>query len=476
MRKHSFFKHIEARLKNLCQKTGEGLKNQHAYWQQKLFPTVWEDGAFMDDVRQATLRGAAPVSNLLFWVCITFLLVLLLLASIVKIDEATRGMGKVIPSKNVQILQNLDGGIVAEILVEEGEVVEKNQPLVRIDSTGFTSSYAEKQSRISFLVAEIARLEAHINNHAPKYPADLVQTMPKMIASQNALFTSTQQEFAQARAVFEQQINQRQEDVNEARERLISAEKGFGLIAQELQMSEEMAEKGVIPEMKLLETRRKANDIESELSSARLAVPRTQAALDEAQARLNEFVAKNQSELMDKKSERQDELARLTENIVAVRDKVERSMIRAPVDGTVSRVLVNTVGGVVQPGEDVIELIPVEDNLLVEARIRPQDIAFLRPRQKAMVKITAYDYAIYGGLDGHLTTIGSNTVVDENGQAYYPVRVKTVEGTLRAPDGSLLPIIPGMLANVDILTGKRTVLNYILKPYYRVRDNALRER
>ena len=452
------------------------LKKEHNHLQQKLFPTVWEDGAFMDDVRQATLRGAAPISNILFWVSGSFLLVLLLLASVVKIDEVTSGMGKVIPSSNVQILQNLDGGIVAEILAAEGDVVQKNQPLVRIDSTGFASSYAEKQSRIAFLRAEIARLNAHINNQSPDFPEDLLQTMPRLIADQKDLFNSREKELEESRDVFNQQINQRQQDLNEANERLVSAVRGYELISQELEMSETMAEKGVIPEMNLLQIRRQANDLESDLSSARLAVPRAQAALEEAQARLNEYRAKTRRELMDQKSEKEDELGRLRENIVAVKDKVERSIIRAPVTGTVSRVLVNTIGGVIQPGEDVIELIPAQEKLLIEARIRPQDIAFLRPQQKAMVKITAYDYSIYGGLKGHLTAIGSNTVVDEDGQAYYPVKVRTEKGALKAADGRLLPIIPGMVANVDILTGKRTVLNYLLKPYYKVRDNALRER
>ena len=452
------------------------LKKQHKNLQQKLFPTAWEDGAFMDDVRQATLRGAAPISNILFWVCGSFLLVLFLLASVVRIDEVTSGMGKVIPSSNVQILQNLDGGIVAEIVVSEGDVVQKNQPLVRIDSTGFASSYAEKQSRITFLQAEIARLDGHINNYSPDFPENLVKTMPKLIADQKDLFASQEKELEESRDVFIQQINQRQQDLNEANERLLSAERGYELISQELQMSEAMAKKGVIPEMNLLQVRRQANDIQSDLSSARLDVPRAQAALEEAQARLNEYRAKARRELMDQKSEKEDELARLQENIVAVRDKVERSIIRAPVTGTVSRVLVNTIGGVLQPGEDVIELIPAQEKLLIEARIRPQDIAFLRPQQEAMVKITAYDYSIYGGLKGHLTTIGSNTVVDEDGQAYYPVKVRTEKGALKASDGRLLPIIPGMVANVDILTGKRTVLNYLLKPYYKVRDNALRER
>lgn len=452
------------------------LQEAHKRLHNKLFPTAWEDGAFMDDVRQATLRGAAPVSNILFWVCISFIVILLLLASIVKVDEVTSGMGTVIPSRNVQVLQNLDGGIVSDILVEEGEVVQKDQPLVRIDSTGFASSYAEKQSRIAFLRAEIARLEAHIKGNVPDFPADLIQEMPRLIASQQELYQSRRQEMAQSREVFEQQINQRQQDLTEARERLAAAERDFELISEELQMSEEMAEKGVIPEMNLLKIRREANQIESELNSARLEVPRAQATLEEAQARLNEYRAKSRRELMDEKSEKEDEFARLSENIVAVRDKVERSIIRAPVAGTVSRVLVNTIGGVIQPGEDVVELIPVADQLLIEARIRPQDIAFLRPRLEAMVKITAYDFSIYGGLEGRLTSIGTNTVVDEDGQAYYPVKVRTRKGALKTADGELLPIIPGMIANVDILTGKRTVLNYILKPYYKVRDNALRER
>ncbi|MBI1363007.1 MAG: HlyD family type I secretion periplasmic adaptor subunit [Proteobacteria bacterium] len=443
---------------------------------QKLFPTSWEDGAFMDDVRQATLRGAAPVSNILFWTTLSFLLLLLAWAGITEIDEVTHGMGKVIPSSKVQVIQNFDGGTVAEILVREGDLVEKDQPLVRIDDTGFASSYAEKRNRVLYLKAAVARLDAQSTGIEPQFPADLRVDAPNIVAQEEALYTSQEEERKSTKSVMKRQIEQKKQELLDAQKNRDQTKRSYDLSAEQLRLSEEMERKGVIAKMALIETRKEVNDAQGRYDSAKLAVPAAESALNESIEREQEFDSQWKNERLKELAEKRDELFRLTEVMRAVEDKVNRTVVRAPVKGTVKQLLVNTIGGVVKPGEDIVELIPYEDKLLIEARIRPQDIAFISPGQGAMVKLTAYDFSIYGGLKGYVESIGADTVADQKGEAFYVIRVRTESGEMKAPNGRLLPIIPGMIANVDILTGRKTIMDYLLKPFYKVRDNAMRER
>jgi adhesin transport system membrane fusion protein len=443
---------------------------------QKLFPTTWEDGAFMDDVRQATLRGAAPVSNILFWVSAGFVTVLIFWASITEIDEVTNGVGKVIPSSRVQVVQNFDGGTVAEILVREGDLVEKDQPLVRIDDTGFASSYAEKLNRLLYLRAAMVRLEAQTAGLSLRFPPELETEAPSIVAQERQLFLSQDEERKHTRSVLKRQIEQRRQELLDAQKTRDQTKRSYDLSAQELAMSEEMERKGVIPKMQLIRLKREVNDVLGQYEGARLAVPSAESALNAAIEREQEFDSQWRNERLKEMAERRDELFRLTEVMRAVEDKVNRTVVRAPVKGTIKQLLVNTVGGVVKPGQDIVELIPYEDQLLVEARIRPQDIAFISAGQNAKVKITAYDFSIYGGLDGYVESIGADTVADQKGEAFYVIRVRTETGLLKAPNGRPLPIIPGMIANVDILTGRKTIMTYLLRPFYKVRDNAMRER
>jgi adhesin transport system membrane fusion protein len=440
-----------------------------------LFNTHWEDGAFMDDVRQATLRGAHPAANALFWVMVAFWVVFLLWASVAELDEVTSGIGQVIPSGKVQTVQNLEGGIIKGIRVRQGDVVNPGDILIDIDDTGFASSFEEKRKRYYTLQAKTARLEAEISGEKPVFPQETVVKAPQIVEEANNLYLSRVGEFRSAKEILQRQVEQRSQELEEAKNKQTQTARSWELAQKEYDMAVPLQRDGVISEVELLRLERDVNTQLGEREAARLAVPKTEAALREAQSRLKEATLRFQNESRQELAEARDELARLEEILKAEADRVDRTSVRAPVRAEVKQVLVNTVGGVVQPGMDLVELVPLDDTLLVEAKIRPQDIAFVRPGQKSMVKITAYDFSIYGGLPGKLEQISPDTITDEEGEAFYKIRVRTERNYL-GEGKDRLPIISGMIATVDILTGKKTVLDYLLKPLRKAREKALKER
>lgn len=440
---------------------------------------AWEDGAFMDDVRQATLREAHPAANLLFWVMLTFIGLSLFWMSVAKLDEVTSGNGVVIPTGKIQVVQNLEGGIVEEILVQEGDIVAQGQPLILIDDTGFASSFEEKQQRLWYLRASIARLQALIQEQPLALPEDLATSAPEVLDQALDLYTSRKQELASAQDVLKRQVDQRQQDFADAQQRKAQTREAYQLAQQELGMTAPLEKEGVISKVELLRLQREVSELKGQMDTASLAVPSAEAALEEAKSRLEESTLRFQNEARAELAEYQGELDRLQEVLKAEGDKVARATVRAPVRGEVKQMLVNTLGQVIQPGMDLIELVPLDETLLVEAKIRPNDIAFLRPGQKATVKISAYDFAIYGGLPAHLVRISPDTIIEETGpfrgEPFYKIQVRTERNYLGEEDDPL-PIIPGMVGAVDILTGKKTVLDYMLKPLNKAREKALRER
>ena len=443
-----------------------------SFLEEWFFPGNWEDGEFMDDVRQATLRGAHPAANRLFWTIFMFIAIMLIWASFAKIDEVTTGEGKVIPSSNVQTVQNLEGGIIQEIFVREGDIVDKGEVLIRIDDTGFSSSFKEKQAKLGALSVAIPRLAAEVTGEDVVYPEDVAQ---HFIDSDRALAASRRAEINSTLSVLQSQIEQKQQSYKEAETKLAQAKRAFELKNKEYQMTVPMYKEGVVSQVEMLRVEQELNQLQGEMEAAEISVPAAASGVSESVSRFEEARTKFQTETLKELGEKREEFARLSELIKAVEDQVARTTVRAPVRGTIKQVLVNTIGGVVEPGMDLVELIPLEDTLLVEAKIRPSDIAFLRPNQEARVKFSAYDYSIYGGLDARLERIGVDTVVDERGEAFYQIRVRTAENSLKKGDEDL-PIIPGMVATVDILTGKKTVLDYILKPFIKMKENALKEK
>jgi len=438
-----------------------------------------DDIEFMRESSAAVLEGPRHFARWILWTTLAFFAAALAWASVATVDEVTVGEGKVVPSSRVQVVQNLEGGIVSEILVDAGQVVEKDQALMRIDDTRFSASSREGEAKDQALLAKIARLTAEAGNTAFVPPPQLEKQNPKLVAEERSLFASRQRELQANQAVLKQQVEQRRQELTEKRSREAQLQQSHDLVAQELAMTRPLAKQGVVSDVEILRLERQANDLKGELDAARLSLPRLESALQEAQQKVHELTARFHAESMKELNLARGEHAALSAANTALEDRVARTVVRAQVPGVVKQVKINTVGGVIQPGMDLVEIIPLEDTLLIEARVRPSDIAFLRPGQEAMVKLSAYDFSIYGGFPAVLEHISADTLTPERpgekAETYYQIRVRTRQNR---PSGhpETLPILPGMIATVDIKTGKKTILHYLLKPIIKTKEAALRER
>jgi adhesin transport system membrane fusion protein len=393
-------------------------------------------------------------------------------AALAPMEEVARGDGRVVPSKQLQVLQSLDGGIVSEILVKEGQVVAAGEVLLRVDPTRFVSSVRENRAQYLSLLAKAARLTALANGTAFVPPPGVVRDDPRLLQEELRLYESRRSELASIISVTRQQLAQRQAELAEATSKRDEAGKAYDFTAQELAVTKPLIQSGAVSEVELLRLERDVARFRGERNQATAQISRAQAGIVEASHKMREVEQTFRNEAGKELAETQARLSQLTEGNVGLADRVKQADLRSPMRGTVKRLLVNTVGGVVQPGKDVVEVVPLDDSLLVEARIQPRDVAFLHPGQRAVVRLTAYDYSVYGGMEATLEQIGADSVSDEKGAIYYMVRVRTKESTL----GKGLPIIPGMVAEVDIVTGKKSFLSYMLKPILRAKQLSFSER
>ncbi|MEO1206252.1 MAG: HlyD family type I secretion periplasmic adaptor subunit [Pseudomonadota bacterium] len=396
-------------------------------------------------------------------------------AAFAKIEEATRGEGRVIPASKIQLVQNLEGGIVREIGVREGDRIRAGDIILRIDPTQADASFGETQERVLGLIALTARLEAELADKPLTFPADLTKTAPALVARQRETYTARKRELEAALATLQSQFQQRQQELIELNGKVEILQTSLEIAKSQQAILAPLAKSRSVSRSELLAADAKVNDTFGQLRAAQLAIPRVKLQADEARQRRAEKVSAYRAEALEKLSEARVELAALQEVNKRSADKLARTIVRAPADGIVKTVHVTTIGQVVQPGIDLIEIVPLNDTLLIETRIRPQDIAFLRPGQPARVKLTAYDFALYGGLNGKVENIGADSVTNDKGETYYLIKIRT-DGVQLEHGGKDLPVIPGMVAQVDVLTGQKTVLAYLTKPLTRMRDEALRER
>jgi len=388
---------------------------------------------FMSDVKAATVLDAKPWAGLTLVLLVVLLFVAWLWADTAVLDEVTVGTGRVIPSSREQVIQSLEGGILSELAVREGDVVDKDQVLLRLDDTRFGASYRESHSRITALRAAVARLRAEVSGATPVFPPDVRADQARL---EMDLFNSRRQQLEESVAALQ---------------------KTYQLADDELQLTAPLVKKGLVSEVELLRLQRQVIELRGNL-----------------QERQNRFRADARTDL----AKNEAELAAISEGNTARADQFKRTVIRSPMRGTIKNIRVTTIGGIVQPAQDILEIVPLEDQLVIEARIKPADVAFLRPGLPATVKITAYDYSIYGGLEATVEQISADTLRDEKkpDESYYKIQVRTRQTHLNDRDGKPLPIIPGMTATVDVLTGHKTVLDYLLKPLLKARQSALRER
>ena len=427
----------------------------------------WDLDADWARLEQEPLRARA----LLYWGCLAFA-ALVIWAGFASIDEVTRGEGKVIPSRQVQIVQSVDGGVVSDILVREGETVDYGQVLLRIDPTRFLSSLRENRAQHLALLAKAARLEA-LSQGRPFSPDDeRLQEIPAILEHERTLYHSNRKELEVQLHIADQQLEQRLQELEEAQSRHKQISRNLELVTEEFTVSEPLAASGAVSEIDLLRLKREMVRLSGERDQTAAQMKRLQSAAVEARQNIQEVELNFRNRIRAELSDVMGKISALAEGSTALSDRVQHAEVKSPVRGTVKRLFVNTQGAVVNPGKEVVEIIPLDDTLLLEAKIKPQDIAFLGPGQEALVKFTAYDFAIYGGLKAVVEHIGADTVMDERGNAYYVIRVRTHKSDF----GEDLPIIPGMVAQVDVITGKKTILNYLLKPVLRAKANALSER
>ncbi|PJI49134.1 MAG: hemolysin secretion protein D [Pseudomonas sp.] len=432
-------------------------------------------GQPLPEVSKALIEDAPRVVRLTIWILIGFVAFLLLWAHFAQIDEVTRGEGKAIPSSKVQKIQNLEGGIVSQIFVHEGQVVQAGEQLMRLDPTRFQSNVGETEADRLAMFLRVERLSAEVEERPLNIPDDVRAKVPNQARSEEALFHSRQQQLTDETGGLQQQLVQKQQELREFISKQAQYRNSLSLLRQEISMSEPLVAQGAMSQVELLRLKRGEVENRGQLDATTLAIPRAEAAVKEVERKVAETRSRFRSDALKELNEARTELSKATATGKALEDRVSRTLVTSPVRGIVKQMLVNTIGGVIQPGSDLIEIVPLDDTLLVEARIRPQDIAFLRPGQHAMVKFTAYDYTIYGGLQADLEQIGADTVTDDDGNSFYLIKLRTRKSHLGTDDKPLL-IIPGMIATVDIITGKKSILSYLLKPILRAKAEALRER
>jgi adhesin transport system membrane fusion protein len=434
------------------------------------------DGQPLPEVEKALIDDAPRIVRLTIWGVIGFFVFLLLWAHFAIIDEVTKGEGKAIPSSRIQKIQNLEGGIVAQIYVHEGQIVEAGAPLIRLDDTRFASNVGETEAERVSMELRVERLSAEVDDRPLKITDAARKAVPNQVSSEESLYASRRQQLADEVGGLQQQLLQRQQELREFSSKQEQYRNSLNLLRQEIGMSEPLVAQGAISPVEVLRLKRSEVETRGMLDGTTLAIPRAQAAINEVQRKIDETRGKFRSEALAQLNEARTLLSKAQATSKGLEDRVSRTMVTSPVRGIVKQMLVNTVGGVIQPGSDMAEVVPLDDTILVEAKIRPQDIAFLHPGQEAMIKFTAYDYTIYGGLKGKLEQIGADTVMDEEKKnTFYIIKLRTDRSHLGTDEKPLL-IIPGMVASVDIITGKKSILSYLLKPIIKSRAEAMHER
>jgi adhesin transport system membrane fusion protein len=440
------------------------------------------DFAFANDVRAAAELRTPQTSQLLLFSTLALLVTALIWAYFAALDEVKRGNGKVVPSRQIQVVQSLEGGIVTTILVREGDSVKENVPLMRIDDTNFASQYGEVRERRGATAARVARLEAQAAA-TPKlvFPETLKQEAARAVETEQSVFDAQMRKLAQDIDVLEKQYAQRQQELAEFQASEKKLTDTLQILGREVALTRKLYEQRVVPEIEMLRLERQATEMRGQLEIVKASMVKAQAGMQEAQAKIANARTAFRAQAEDDLAKSKGDLAVLDENIKAAQDKVRRTELRSPVNGIINKLNVTTVGAVVPPGGNVMEIVPLDDTLLVEGRIKPQDIAFIRPDQDAVVKISAYDSSVYGSLKGKVERISADTIIDEKGdrndrgETYYRVMVRTEKNHLGTSERPL-PVIPGMVTTVEVLTGQKTVLEYLLKPARMLRDEALRER
>lgn len=418
-----------------------------------------------------------PVAKHLLLIGITaFFLIAIIWANFATLDERTKGDGKVIPSSQTQVIQSLEGGIVSNIAVREGQRVKKGELLAQLSDVGASSDLGENRAKYYGLLATVARLQAEAKGaSAPEFSEEIMKNAPNAVQDEMNAFRANQLNIESQVSVFNSQSSQKSQEVREISERIDDTQRVLSLAREKKASIEPLVARGSAPKLELLDLEAEIARQETELNSLQSSLPRARSAVGEVSASIGQVRSRAKADAQVKLAQIMIDVNAIQQSMGALQDRKQRTELKSPVDGIVKSIKITTVGGVIKAGDAFMEIVPVDDQLMVEARIRPGDIAFIRPGQEAMVKITAYDFSIYGGLKAKVEDISADTITNEKGESFYRVRLRTNETGLRH-NGEDLPIIPGMVTSVDILTGEKTVMQYLMKPFIKTLSDSMHER
>lgn len=434
-----------------------------------------DDIQFMEELEAAVRLKPSATSNLML-VSVTALVVFMLgWMAFSQIDEMTHGEGQVVPSSEIQVVQSLEGGVLQELMVAEGDLVKKDQPLAKISDVAFASEERGTAARQESLLVKKARLSAEANGTEFTIPADLSSKVPDIARNEEQLYQSRQRELKNAQSILNDRITRAQAQISESAAKMSRLSQSRKLVSEELAITEKMVAQKAVPQLDAIRLSRELNDISGQMNETAEQRQGYEAELSAAKKELDDSVNKFRTQALGELNDTETQLSQLGESLTAIGDRVDRSELRSPVDGIINKIALKTIGGVVEPAMKLIEIVPADDKLKIVARIAPSEVAFIRTGQPVRVKISAYDSQRYGALDGELVRIGANSVKDNDGNIFFEIEVRTGENHL-GTSANPLPITPGMVAQVEIITGRRSILDYLMKPVLRAKDRALTER
>jgi len=434
-----------------------------------------KDYEFMNSLSSAVLQKSPSKLRVImyFWVVTLFLFIFW--AKFALIDEIARGDGEIIPTGENQMIQNLEGGIVEELLVKEGQEVKKGEILLKINNEKSRSSFSANTIKADALDAKIIRLTAEANAKKFLVSDALKKRIPLFVANEESLYFTNKQQLNSKLNALKEQLSQRRQERKEAEAQLEHLGASSKLISKEVKMTKPMVAKGVRSKIDFLKLQREANEIKGKYTATEKSLPRIISTIEEVKLNIKETILIYKGEAKVKLNEAVAELRTLRADSTALKDQVVRTVVRSPMNGVVQKIFVHTIGGVIRPGADIMEIVPSDEALVVEVKVKPSDIAFIYFGQKAIAKFSAYDFSIYGGLTGKVILISADTIKDEKDNVFYTVRIKTDKNYI-GRHGKKLKLIPGMTVSVDIVTGKKSVLDYILKPILKTKQYTFTER
>ena len=429
---------------------------------------------FMSELDAATRLRPASSAILMLFSIMALVVFLIVWAGIARVEVITRGSGQVVPSQDVQIVQSLEGGIIQEMLISPGDTVEQGQILMRLSDVQFSSEERGTEARFLGLAAKKARLTAESNGEDFVVPPEVSEKAPQVAENEKALHESRQKELQNAYDILDDRIEKAQAEMAEVRAQIGGYSSSRSLLQQELAITRDLVAKRAVPKLEQIRIEREISELTGQINAQAQRRKALQAELQVAEKEKDSQFDRFRSQALGELNEVETEISSLRESLVSMGDRVERREVRAPVDGVVNNISVRTIGGVVEPAMQLVEIVPLDEELKILAQVQPNDIAFIRPGQPAKVKITAYDPQKFGALDGELVRLAANSNRDADGNIFFEIEVHTDKNFMGEADNPL-PITPGMVAEVEVITGKRTILEYLLKPVLRARDRAFTE-